>query len=213
MTQEDLKKPTNNQNQPLEIIMNGSHLDTLFATYGNTFHNKADSTLNKNINNLTNISISNAQILQSLLYDKQNSYDKIRVDINQSSANLLTSKTPIYLLKDTLNFPTFTIPSQYFDKLILRNNLDKTIYLYQRPTKDNLDALIFSNEIDFEEIKKGNLSINKIPFENGSDIILRNKFVNLNDYSETLFIMGFYNQKSGDDIKPKYFKLPILFEK
>src|SRR5215217_6347778 len=74
-TEENFKekddKPKDSPGRALSVTINGSHLDTLFATYGKTFQNKPESTSNlyvdRNINRLTNISIANAQALQVLL--------------------------------------------------------------------------------------------------------------------------------------------------
>ena len=226
MTQENIKKdekPKSDKSESLSVIINGSHLDTLFATYGKTFQNKTDSALNfevnRNINRLVNISIANAQTLQGLLNnDRTISFDKITVDVNQKQYESSTlSKTPTYSINDTVRFPTFKVPYQYFDNLILSNNLDRTIYLYknQRGEKiEGLDSVLFLSDTVYNKILAiGPPSFDTIAISNGMDFILNNSTYFKRNFSKPFYIIGFYYQQIGVIINRKYFRIPVLIEK
>lgn len=226
MTQENIKKedkPKSDQSQSLNVIVNGSHLDTLFATYGKTFQNKNDSIVNfevnRNINRLTNISIANAQALQELLStDRSISFDKITVDVNPSkNDSSAASKTPTYLIYDTLRFPTFRVPYQYFENLILSNNLDRTVYLYknQRGERtDGLDSVFFLSDTVYNKILAvGPPSFDTINISSGMDFILNNSTYFKRNFSKPFYIIGYYYQQAGVINNRKYFRIPVLIER
>lgn len=224
LTLENIKKdePMSDKSESLSVIINGSHLDTLFATYGKTFQNKSDSVLNfelnRNINRLTNISIANAQTLQGILNnDRTISFDKITVDVNQNQNESLTlSKTPTYLFNDTARFPTFKVPNQYFDNLILSNNLDRTIYLYKNQVEeknDTLDNVLFLSDLVYNKILAvGPPSFDTVAISNGMDFILNNSTYFKENFSKPFFIIGFYYQQGGAITNRKYFRIPVLIE-